>query len=166
MTKAKDITGRLPRVQHVGNGSHGFKEGCTPGPGRPKGSQDRMTREIKQALLDAAEFCGEEIVTKEIAALIEQGVDPDPALPRGITGFFVSVGRTHPQVLCAMLARIMPVQQTADVQVEHRYTTIEEINERLRQLGLEPKRIYPLLRHDEKKTKPIEGEPNGRHTDQ
>jgi hypothetical protein len=32
------------------------------GPGRPKGSQDKYTREIKQALLDAVEYVGEKTV--------------------------------------------------------------------------------------------------------
>jgi hypothetical protein len=95
-------------------------------------------------MLVAAEFCGEEIVTKEIAALTERGVDPDPALPRGIAALFVSVGRMYPQALCSMLVRLMPQQQQADVQVEHRYTTFEEIASRLRELGLEPKRIYDI----------------------
>jgi len=31
-------------------------------PGRPKGSIDKYTREIKQALLDAVEYVGEETV--------------------------------------------------------------------------------------------------------
>jgi hypothetical protein len=32
------------------------------GPGRPKGSQDKFPREIKQTLLDAIEFVGDEVV--------------------------------------------------------------------------------------------------------
>jgi hypothetical protein len=44
-----------------------------------------------------------------------------------------------------MLARLMPTQQQTDVKVEHRYQTFEEIAARLRELGVEPRRIYPLL---------------------
>jgi hypothetical protein len=55
-----------------------------------------------------------------------------------------------------MLARIMPVQQTQDIKVEHRYQSIEEIANRLRELGLVPRRIYPLV-IDEKKP---DGEPH------
>jgi hypothetical protein len=49
MTKAKDISARLPSAR-PGNGEHGFEKGCKPGPGRPKGSVDRLGREIKVAL--------------------------------------------------------------------------------------------------------------------
>jgi flagellar motility protein MotE (MotC chaperone) len=41
-------------------------------------------------------------------------------------------------------------QQQAEVKVEHTYRTMDEIAARLRELGLEPRRIYPLLT-DEKK---------------
>lgn len=50
-----------------------------------------------------------------------------------------------------MLARLMPTQQQTEVKVEHTYHTMEEIAARLRELGLEPRRIYPLI-HTAKKS--------------
>jgi DNA-binding ferritin-like protein len=52
-----------------------------------------------------------------------------------------------------MLSRMMPQQTEATHEVKHTYRTYEEIAERLRQLGLQPQRIYPML-IDEKKPKP------------
>jgi hypothetical protein len=44
--------------------------------------------------------------------------------------------------MCALLSKIMPQQQQTEAKVEHRYETFEEIAARLRELGLEPRRIY------------------------
>jgi hypothetical protein len=41
-------------VRKKPQGDHLFKKGNPGGPGRPKGSQDRFTREIKQAIVEAA----------------------------------------------------------------------------------------------------------------
>jgi hypothetical protein len=70
--------------------------------------------------------------------------------PRGLAAYLEWIARDYPQVACAMLARLMPTQQQAEVKVEHTYHTMEEIAARLRELGLEPRRIYPML-IDEKK---------------
>ena len=49
-------------AQASARGKGQFKKGNSGGPGRPKGSIDKYTREIKQALLDAVEYVGEETV--------------------------------------------------------------------------------------------------------
>ena len=51
-----------------------------------------------------------------------------------------------------MLARLLPIQQESTQQVEVVYHSFEEINNRLRELGLPVGRIYPLL-----EAKKIEG---------
>jgi len=42
-------------------GSPLFKKGCKPGPGRPKGMPNAMTRILKEAILMAGEDVGNEI---------------------------------------------------------------------------------------------------------
>jgi hypothetical protein len=86
-------------VRKKPQGDHLFKKGNPGGPGRPKGSQDRFTREIKQAIVDAAEYVGGELTDPE-----------NPDAPPGITAYLVHVARNHPQTTCAMLARMMPIQ--------------------------------------------------------
>jgi hypothetical protein len=60
-----------------------------------------MAREVRQAIIDAAEFVGEELV-----------INPeDSNTPRGITAFLANVAREHPAVMCGMLARLVPIQE-------------------------------------------------------
>jgi hypothetical protein len=125
-----------------------FLPGNPGGPGRPKGAKDKFSRHIQQALLDAVEYVGEEIVAVK-AEELKRAFDLDT--PRGIAAYLRWIARDYPQVACAMLCRMMPAQQQTDVKVEHRFQTMEEIANRLRELGLEPRRIYPLLT-DEKKS--------------
>jgi hypothetical protein len=91
------------------------------------------------------------IAQRDAEALKAAGRETDLDAPRGLTAFFEWVALEYPQVACAMLARLMPQQQQSEVKVEHTYHTMEEIAARLRELGLEPRRIYPLLT-DEKKS--------------
>jgi hypothetical protein len=60
-------------VRKKPHGDHLFKPGNPGRPGRPKGSADKFTREIKQAVLNAAEFVGEEIANAEDP----EGKNPD-----------------------------------------------------------------------------------------
>jgi len=90
-----------------------FEKGNPGSPGRPKGGHDKYTREIKQALLDAVEYVGEETVTTALKELSESERDKaehDLNTPRGVTAFLVWIAREYPQVACAMLARMMPQQ--------------------------------------------------------
>jgi hypothetical protein len=66
-------------------------------------------------------------------------------LPRSVSAYLVWIARDYPQVACAMLARMMPQQVEASHKVEHTYHSLEEIGNRLRELGLPAQRIYPLL---------------------
>jgi hypothetical protein len=120
------------------------------GPGRPKGAKDKLSRQIQECLLTACENVGERIAQRDAEALKAAGREIDLDAPRGLTAFFEWVALEYPQVACAMLARLMPTQQQTEVKAEHRYETFEEVANRLRELGLEPRRIYPLLT-DEKK---------------
>jgi len=52
-----------------------------------------------------------------------------------------------------VLARLVPIQQESTQTVDVTYHSFEEINNRLRELGLPVGRIYPLL-----EAKPIEPE--------
>jgi hypothetical protein len=96
------------------------------------------------------ENVGERLAQRDAEVLKAAGREIDLDAPRGLTKFFEWVALEYPQVACAMLARLMPTQQQTDVKAEHTYHTMEEIAARLRELGLEPRRIYPLLT-DEKK---------------
>jgi hypothetical protein len=149
-----------PHVRKRRRGNPNWKKGQPPaGPGRAKGSPNKYTREIKQAILDAVEYVGEEKAGEYLASLKRKISKDDPLaaqkqkmiddananLPRGISAYLVWISRDYPQVACAMLARMMPQQITAEHKVEHTYHSLEEIGNRLRELGLPAQRIYPLL---------------------
>src|SRR5438046_8616975 len=50
---------------------HSFEKGNPGGPGRPKGGKNKFSREIKQAVLDAIEYVGEEKAGEYLAAMKE-----------------------------------------------------------------------------------------------
>jgi hypothetical protein len=66
-----------------------FEKGGKAGPGRPKGVPDRFTREIKQALLDAVEYVGEEKAGEYLAALKQVNANqaPIPISPAACRAF-------------------------------------------------------------------------------
>jgi hypothetical protein len=126
-----------------------FVKGGEPGPGRPRAGHDKYTREIKQALLDAVEYVGEEKAAEFLAAGGElDGADAN--LPRGISAYLVWISRDYPQVACAMLSRMMPQQTEATHKVEHTYHSLEEIGNRLRELELPAQHLsVALLAHQQ-----------------
>jgi hypothetical protein len=127
-------THRLPSAR-PGNGEHGFQPGHDkPGPGRPKGSPDRIGREIKIALLDAGEHVGEQYAAEDAAAREAQGLPPDPTAPRGLAAYLARLSKTHPTPYAALLAKVLPTQISAEhsVQEQREYRSYEEIANRLK----------------------------------
>src|SRR6266571_7537693 len=93
-------------------------------------SKAEIARELKQVILDAAENVGNEMTIA------------DPRGPMGITGYLENIAREHPAVMCGMLARLVPIQQESTQTVDVTYHSFEDINSRLRELGLPVGRIY------------------------
>jgi hypothetical protein len=60
-----------------------------PGPGRPPGSQNKLTRDIKAAILGAFEKAGGE-------------------------EYLAKVAKENPQVFCALLGKVLPMQVVGD----------------------------------------------------
>jgi hypothetical protein len=102
---------------------------------RPKGAKNKITREIRQAILDAVENVGDRI---SIAT-------KDPRGEMGIVAYLEQIAVQHPVAMCGLLARILPIQQESPQTVDVTYHTFEEITNKLRELGLPAERIYPLL---------------------
>jgi hypothetical protein len=96
------IVTRLPTLKAKrGVVGRPFEKGCAPGPGRPKGAKDKLSREIRQCLLDACEHVGERIAQRDAEALKAAGREIDLDAPRGLTKFFEWVVEEYPQVACA-----------------------------------------------------------------
>lgn len=60
-----------------------------PGPGRPKGSSNKITRDIKEAILHAFEKVGG-------------------------ASYLETVAKDNPQVFCTLLGKILPTQIAGD----------------------------------------------------
>src|SRR6266487_442558 len=93
------------------------------GPGRPKGGHDKFSREIKQAVLDAIEYVGEEKAGEYLAALKKANPKVDleklkANLPRGVSAYLVWIARNYPVMATALLARLLPIQQESTQQVD------------------------------------------------
>jgi hypothetical protein len=157
MTRAKTVGTRLPQVGREPT-SGSFAPGCKPGPGRPKGSKDRLGLELVDAIHAAAHSVGEEYVVEDAAAREAKGLPPAEAPPRGKDAYLARLAKTHPPAFVALLVKTLPTHVTSEPVVEKReYKTLEEVNARLEELGVQPQRIYdayPHLVRDEKKTKP------------
>lgn len=69
------------------------------GPGRPKGSQNKLTREIKEAIVNAFEKVGGE-------------------------EYLIRVAEDDPKTFCGLLGKALPLQITGDSSnpVEHKLT--------------------------------------------
>ena len=76
----------LKKVQKTG---HRFKQGQAPGPGRPKGSQNKTTLQLKEAVL---------------SALAKLGGDD----------YLVALGRENSSAFASLLAKVLPTQLAAD----------------------------------------------------
>jgi hypothetical protein len=79
-------TDKIPR--RVGDG--------TPGPGRPKGSQNKTTAILKDAILKAAEQAGNKVGSDGMVSYLEDQAEKNP-------GPFMS-----------LLGKVLPMQLTGD----------------------------------------------------
>jgi len=82
----------LKKVQKTG---HRFQKGQAPGPGRPKGSQAKVTVALKEAILRAGEIAG----GKE-----------------GLVGYLKMLARDNSSAYAGLLAKILPHQLAADAE--------------------------------------------------
>src|SRR6516165_97343 len=96
---SRDSMGRFERpgatLKKVQKTGHRFKKGQAPGPGRPPGSQSRVTIALKEAILQAGELAG----GKE-----------------GLVGYLTMLARDNSSAYAGLLAKILPTQLAADAE--------------------------------------------------
>jgi hypothetical protein len=115
------MRGSQPQQARRGNPRRiGAKDGPKRARGRPPGAVNRITREVKEALLAAVNRYGED----------GQGKD-------GLEGFFFRMCGARPDKILDILRGVMPMQMTVE-QVERPkpYPTFEEIQKELAAYGL------------------------------
>ena len=96
---SRDSMGRFERpgatLKKVQKTGHRFKKGQAPGPGRPPGSQSKVTIALKEAILQAGELAG----GKE-----------------GLVGYLTMLARDNSSAYAGLLAKILPTQLAADAE--------------------------------------------------
>ena len=112
----RPVTGRaaaprvLPRLSRVPDGRSTRR---VKG-GRPRGARNVVTREIKQALIDAAEMIGR-----------------DGHGDLGLVGYLIRLERRAPQTFGALIGRLMPTQVTGPDGGPVRVSVREELTQRI-----------------------------------
>src|SRR6516225_10767056 len=95
----RDSMGRFDRpgatLKKVKKTGHRFQKGQAPGPGRPPGSQSKVTIALKEAILQAGELAG----GKE-----------------GLVGYLTMLARDNSSAYAGLLAKILPTQLAADAE--------------------------------------------------
>jgi hypothetical protein len=146
-----------PRIQRSfgphGNGSGDFStrsrmgKGNIPPPvnhmGRPRGSHNKITTQLKQAILLAAEWAGEDLNGKN-----------------GLVGYCYRLAVLEPKTFGALLGRVLPLEVSAKVDIaelREPYETIEQAEAAMYELGLQPTRIYDMLIESDVTNVPVDG---------
>ena len=81
---------------------------------------------MRQAILDAAENVGN-VIHVQFGSVSDAG---------GITAYLERIAIEHPAVMCGLLSRLILNQQESTQTVDVTYHSFEEINNKLRELGL------------------------------
>jgi hypothetical protein len=121
----------LTRGTHPGRARKGagrFTRDKQPkGRGRPKGAQNVFTREIKEAIIAAANIVGED----------DEGKD-------GLTGYMVRLARGNETVFGGLLRAIIPTQMVIErVEKPQSYKSFDEVKKELARYGIDL--VRPLL---------------------
>jgi hypothetical protein len=138
---AKRLTrGSQPARKCVNNGGGLYRRGHRKTGGRKKGTQNTLTRELKEAILNAA---------------IKHGLDGKGK--DGLEGYMLMLASNERKIFGVLLRAVLPMQMNASIEtsLNVRYKTIEEASEEARRLGLPERRVFEL-----KDYRRIEHEPN------
>jgi hypothetical protein len=124
---------------HTAFGAHG--NAVRAGPGRRKGSQNKVTNTFREAMLLAAQELGD---TQEV------GKDGQG----GLLGYLKVCGVLERKTFMLLMGRILPLKISAEVKQVKETMTIEEAVADLKAAGMEPMlalylQRYPLERDDE-----------------
>ncbi len=108
-----------------------FEKGHPKRAGRKKGVPNRLTREIKEAIVGACE---------------QHGRDGKGA--GGLEGYLGLLAREERKSMAMLLRAVMPLQVNATVQPIKTYKSSDEIKAALKERGIPPVTIFRLEHHN------------------
>jgi hypothetical protein len=108
-----------------------------PGAGRSKGTRNKLTVTLKEAILKAGELVGDELQAKV----------PEEEHIHGLIAYLMEQARTNPDVFMAMLGRVLPLQINTKHEIPEPvvYRTVEEVRAALIEKGIPADKIDMLL---------------------
>jgi hypothetical protein len=141
MTTKRLTRGSKPARANI-SGAGRYRKGHKKVGGRKKGVSNLLTREMKEAIINAA---------------IRLGADGNGK--DGLEGYLMMLGREEKKTFGMLLRAVLPMQVNASVttSVNVKYKTLEEAKEEARRLGLPERRVYELTDF-----RRIEDEPDAR----
>lgn len=118
----------------------------SPSAGRRRGSPNRTTGLLKEAVLLAAELEGDvSLQGFKRAAQLHQETDQEAAKRGGLVGYLRYVARKHPQSFVTLLNCVLPLQVRVDAHSQTVVRTVSEIREAMARRGVPLEAVVPLL---------------------
>jgi hypothetical protein len=112
-------------------------ENRPPNAGRRRGSINKTTGLLKEAILRAAELEGDVSLKDLENSPLERG---------GLVGYLRYIARNYPEKFVAsLLARVLPMQVSIDARSETVCRTVSEVKEEMARRGIPLDAVAPLL---------------------
>ena len=108
-----------------------------PGPGRPPHALNKISRDIKQAIIDG-------LVSSDYAK------DPDDKnAPGSMARYMQTVANKHPELFFQAVVKLIPKEVRQHLQTDttidiHTYRTVEEVKTAMRESGFSQKEIAQI----------------------
>lgn len=125
-----------------------FKKGKKrpPQAGRRRGSPNRTTGLLKEAVLLAAELEGDVTLQEfKTAAQLHRESDHEAAKRGGLVGYLRYVARAYPQSFVTLLNCVLPLQVRVDARSQTVVRTVSEIRAEMSRRGVPLEAVMPLL---------------------
>jgi hypothetical protein len=124
--------------------------GAQPGAGRPLGALNRITKDIKEALIAGCVTC-------------DYALDPnDKDAPGSITQYMRTVANKHPELFFSAVVKLLPKEVRTSIQndttVDITYRTIDEVKQALEMEGMSRTQIAAIAALMPDTGKPVDEE--------
>jgi len=156
MTEPGDIADNVVPLNSKGNRRGRFGKPGIPNPGKPRGSINKHTRILKDAIMLAAELEGEDGEGKG-----------------KLTGYMRKVAREDLRAFCMLLGRVIPLQveqkTVDDTPKSTTYRSVEDVKLELASRGIDMDVMFRIVQaepkpmsdpDDEPESIDVEGEPD------
>ena len=119
----------------IGKDGRKLKRPAMPGAGRPLGALNKFTRDLKQAMLEAA-------------TLSDYAKADDPDTPGTLTRYCTTVANCHPELFFQAVSKLLPKEVrthlSQDTVVDFTFRTMNEVRRAMEAEGLTPKLISEI----------------------